>query len=289
MQQSLRDNATLIQRAFAGPFCAPNAAAMSNTETDQRLTQLDVRAASLEQEAGRLSGGNQQKVIVPRWLARNPQVLVFGECRAHQRRACLASAGQSFHSHPRLRPDSARSAVGELHQFCFKAADAQGKDDKRISDINAFVQSGDCNALTVSPNTTAASTPAVARPHKRRPLSGLKRIGSIGRAARRQRGGGYCQRPHTSAQKQTGCRGLVRGRYIDGGRTVRLCEPTRLRSLDHGPDQSATDRHAEVYTRHPRTDRGRINRIGILDAYLNEIEPEFFDAIDKIKSRVEEP
>ena len=79
MQQSLRDNATLIQRAFAAPFRAPGADTMSNPETDQRLIELDVRAASFEQEAGRLSGGNQQKVIVARWLARDPQVLVFSE------------------------------------------------------------------------------------------------------------------------------------------------------------------------------------------------------------------
>jgi ribose transport system ATP-binding protein len=79
MQQSLRDNATLIQRAFASPFRAPGADTMSNAETDQRLIALDVRAANFEQEAGRLSGGNQQKVIVARWLARDPQVLVFSE------------------------------------------------------------------------------------------------------------------------------------------------------------------------------------------------------------------
>jgi len=43
----------------------------------------------------------------------------------------------------------------------FTVADAQGKDDKQISDINAFVSSGNCDALIVSPNTTAALTPAI--------------------------------------------------------------------------------------------------------------------------------
>ena len=52
----------------------------------------------------------------------------------------------------------------------FKAADAQGKDDKQISDINAFVQSGECDALIVSPNTTAALTPAVEAACKKLPV-----------------------------------------------------------------------------------------------------------------------
>jgi ribose transport system substrate-binding protein len=43
----------------------------------------------------------------------------------------------------------------------FTVADAQGKDDKQISDIKAFVSSGNCDILIVSPNTTAALTPAV--------------------------------------------------------------------------------------------------------------------------------
>jgi ribose transport system substrate-binding protein len=43
----------------------------------------------------------------------------------------------------------------------FTAADAEGKDDKQISDINSFVSGGNCDVLIVSPNTTAALTPAV--------------------------------------------------------------------------------------------------------------------------------
>ena len=45
----------------------------------------------------------------------------------------------------------------------FTAADAEGKDDKQISDINSFVSSWKCDVLIVSPNTTAALTPAVKR------------------------------------------------------------------------------------------------------------------------------
>jgi len=79
MQQSLRDNATLTQRAFAPWLGRPFSEPMTTRRTDERLRQLDVRALSFEQEARQLSGGNQQKVILSRWLARNPPVLVFAE------------------------------------------------------------------------------------------------------------------------------------------------------------------------------------------------------------------
>jgi ABC-type sugar transport system ATPase subunit/ribose/xylose/arabinose/galactoside ABC-type transport system permease subunit len=42
-------------------------------------TQLAVRFSSLEQPAGTLSGGNQQKVVLGRWLDRDPAVLILDE------------------------------------------------------------------------------------------------------------------------------------------------------------------------------------------------------------------
>jgi ribose transport system ATP-binding protein len=41
--------------------------------------RLDVRARSLDQPAGELSGGNQQKVVMGRWLLRDCDVLLFDE------------------------------------------------------------------------------------------------------------------------------------------------------------------------------------------------------------------
>ena len=52
----------------------------------------------------------------------------------------------------------------------FQATDAEGKDDKQISDIAAFVSGGKCDVLIVSPNTTAALTPAVEAACKKMPV-----------------------------------------------------------------------------------------------------------------------
>jgi ribose transport system substrate-binding protein len=43
----------------------------------------------------------------------------------------------------------------------FTVVDAEAKDDKQISDIESMVSGGNCDALIVSPNTTATLTPAV--------------------------------------------------------------------------------------------------------------------------------
>ncbi len=43
----------------------------------------------------------------------------------------------------------------------FRVSDAGDDDNKQISDIQAFIDAGDCNAIIISPSTTATLTPAV--------------------------------------------------------------------------------------------------------------------------------
>ena len=43
------------------------------------VNQLSIRTPSLEQTAKNLSGGNQQKVVVGKWLARDADILIFDE------------------------------------------------------------------------------------------------------------------------------------------------------------------------------------------------------------------
>ena len=80
LMQSVRDNGMLTARSFAHALGRRNSNRFIGIEgMDGLLDQMKVRAPSYEQEMRFLSGGNQQKAIVARWLALRPKVLIFIE------------------------------------------------------------------------------------------------------------------------------------------------------------------------------------------------------------------
>jgi ribose transport system ATP-binding protein len=79
LQRSPRDNVLLTLRGFAPPLARAAGGAMADSIADALLRRVDVRASRFDGEIRLLSGGNQQKVIVGRWLARDPKILIFCE------------------------------------------------------------------------------------------------------------------------------------------------------------------------------------------------------------------
>ncbi len=78
-RQSVRDNALLTLRAMAAFFERPRRGKYSDASIDAGLRAMDVRAADFGQPIGALSGGNQQKAIITRWLEQASDILVFVE------------------------------------------------------------------------------------------------------------------------------------------------------------------------------------------------------------------
>lgn len=50
-----------------------------NKETEEMAKKLTVKAPSIKTSAGSLSGGNQQKVVIAKWLMQNPTVFIMDE------------------------------------------------------------------------------------------------------------------------------------------------------------------------------------------------------------------
>jgi len=77
LDQIIRDNITLAQLHMAGRFLTDVDAETAASEKASK--EMRVKAASVFVNAGTLSGGNQQKVVLAKWLLTNPKVLFLDE------------------------------------------------------------------------------------------------------------------------------------------------------------------------------------------------------------------
>ncbi|SMH39564.1 sugar ABC transporter ATP-binding protein [Maritimibacter sp. HL-12] len=78
LSMNCRDNMTLpqVDDMTAGPFVSDGA---EIAIFDQYRDKLDIRTPGWRQLVGNLSGGNQQKIVIGKWLSMRPDVLIVDE------------------------------------------------------------------------------------------------------------------------------------------------------------------------------------------------------------------
>ena len=75
---TVRENIVLALQARQGPFRPLGRAAQDRIARDF-IAKLDIRPPDPERPIGLLSGGNQQKALLARWLATEPRLLILDE------------------------------------------------------------------------------------------------------------------------------------------------------------------------------------------------------------------
>jgi simple sugar transport system ATP-binding protein len=75
---TVRENIVLALQARRGPFRPLSRAAQDRIARDF-IAKLDIRPPDPERPIGLLSGGNQQKALLARWLATEPRLLILDE------------------------------------------------------------------------------------------------------------------------------------------------------------------------------------------------------------------
>ena len=77
---AIRTNMTIAaQDQISAASACSSTSASEDVLVDEFRKLLSIRMASPDQAAGNLSGGNQQKVVLARWLALRPKILIVDE------------------------------------------------------------------------------------------------------------------------------------------------------------------------------------------------------------------
>ena len=78
LELSVRDNLTLAALDELAPFHLISAAAEARATSDL-VARLSIRSADAEAAVSTLSGGNQQKVVIGKWLLTQPRILLLND------------------------------------------------------------------------------------------------------------------------------------------------------------------------------------------------------------------
>ena len=76
---ALQSDPAIAARLPGRPGRATAALRPTAARSQELVEQLDIRTPSVHTTVGRLSGGNQQKVVVGKWLMRRPRLLILDE------------------------------------------------------------------------------------------------------------------------------------------------------------------------------------------------------------------
>jgi len=79
IKMPLNQNVTLANLPQVSRRCTIISRTQELGATRTYVEQLDIRTPSLEQMVNNLSGGNQQKVVIAKWLYRDSRILIFDE------------------------------------------------------------------------------------------------------------------------------------------------------------------------------------------------------------------